>query len=133
MAWQNAFALGACVVEVWTNRVTGEFQLVPPSEYEENEITVSVSDAGLVTMTAPSIGGSGAQYEVRVVPSYSTQGRAVRLAIAETPDEPADFNSPQWSAGPTGVDPFEGFDRPFEFTPKGPWVWAGYNAGRQGI
>ncbi|QWP79220.1 hypothetical protein J5226_12885 [Lysobacter sp. K5869] len=128
MAWQNAFALGACAVEVWRSG-----QLIPAGEYGSEGISVQVSDAGLVTMSAPEIGGSGYNYEVRVVPSYPTNGRAVRLAVALTPDEGAQYDEPIWSVGATGVDPFEGFERPFEYTPKGPWTWAGYRAGKQGV
>lgn len=133
MAWKNAFAIGSCVVEVWSNRSTGTMHLIPPSEYAENEITVEVSSAGIVTMTAPEIGGSGYGYQVRVVPSYPTQGRAVRLAVAETPEEFADYQQPIWSAGEIVIDPNVGWETPYLFTPKRPWIWAGYWAGRTGV
>lgn len=128
MAWQNAFALGACAVEVWRNG-----SLIPPEDYGTQEISVQVSGPGIVTMTAPNIGGSGYYYEVRIVPSYLTSGRAVRLATADTPDEQPGYDKPIWSAGDTGVDPYEGFDRPFPFMPKSNWTWAGYLAGSQGV
>ena len=128
MAWQNVFAVGDCAVEVWRNG-----SLIQPSDYPTAGITVGVSAAGLVTMTAPEVGGSGSEYEVRIVPSYSTQGRAVRLAVADTPDEQPGYDKPTWSVGDTGVDPYGGFDRPFVFVPKSNWVWAGYLAGSQGV
>ena len=133
MAWQNAFKLGECTVEVWSNRNTGTMHLIPPSEYAENEITVEVSTAGLVTMTAPGIGGSGYGYQVRIVPSYPTQGRAVRLAVASTPQEQPDYDEPIWSAGDIDIDPDVGWHTPFVFTPQGSWIWAGYRAGRIGV
>lgn len=128
MAWINAFKMGPCTVEVWRNGA-----MIPPEDYGALEISVQVSGAGVVTMSAPDIGGSGAEYEVRIVPSYPTNGRAVRLATAETPDEQPGYDKPIWSAGDTGVDPYEGFDRPFQFMPKAVWSWAGYLAGSQGV
>ncbi|WP_408953040.1 hypothetical protein [Lysobacter sp. Hz 25] len=133
MAWKNAFAIGACTVEVWSNAITGDFHLIPPGEYGEYGISVEVSTAGVVTMTAPNIGGSGFNYEVRIVPSYPTQGRAVRLAVAENPEESPDYRYPNWSGDPVVIDPDVGWETPFLFTPKGPWIWAGYRSGRTGV
>lgn len=128
MAWTNAFNIGPCAVEVWRSNY-----LIPPENYAAEGITVETSPAGLVTMTAPDIGGAGEKYEIRIVPSYSTGGRAVRLVIADTPDSGIGYDSPIWSVGDTGVDPFHGFERPFVFEPKSPWSWAGYMAGIQGV
>ena len=86
MAWRNAFDIGACTLAIYRDDA-----LLPPEEYAECEVSISVDESGMVTFVQPAYGsydfsGSHTFFPV-VVPSYPPNDALARI-VGLTVDPP---------------------------------------------
>ena len=82
MAYQNAFTLGACTLEIYKGVDAGfpvlGFVLVPPEDYASENITIAQNGS---VIDVSFSGASTGIYFYALVPSYAVGGSAVRMNL----------------------------------------------------
>jgi len=125
VAYQNAFDVGSCTVQVWDNQATQLYSgfMAKGDSHDftnpgnERTLTIAVSSTGAVSLSSSTTLQNLEGYNVYVLPSYSMGTSGVRMTTISLDatatsaygltDPDGDYTNPFTTISPVSPDPMD--------------------------